>query len=376
LKAVGPRVGARFLLLPATPLLAVWLAAAQASEAPLLVPSNFTFTVASANLPGGSQKYQEPQMRILQALRPDIVAMQEFNATNNTPGALRALVDAAFGTNYFYYRESSTNGSYSIPCGIVSRFPIVAAGSWDDVMLSDRGFAWAQIRLPGGQDLYVVSVHLKYDVAGTRAIEATNLLGLIQTNFPAGAWVILAGDLNAETINERAMVAFRSFFSDEAVPADGAGDPDTNGPRSQRYDYVLPSFSFTNHQAPLQLAGQVFSNGLVFDTRVFATLDALPPAQTDDSAACQHMAVVKAFQADVMLTNWLVVPCPTLTVLSNGWLCWTSQSNLVYTVQTSTHLDTPTGWATAGVATSSTTRFVFCPTNAAAGQRFYRVVCP
>ena len=56
---------------------------------------------------------------------------------------------------------SPLTGSGDIPNGIISRYPIVASGSWVDTVQSqpNRGFAWAQIALPGTNDLYVVSVH-------------------------------------------------------------------------------------------------------------------------------------------------------------------------------------------------------------------------
>ena len=115
--------------------------------------------VMTANLTSGNfQKYETPGLDILKGLKPDVVAIQEFNFSNNTPADFRAMLDATFGTNFSYFRE--TNSGYSIPNGIISRYPIVEAGSWDDSLVPDRGFAWARIALPGTNDLYVVSVHL------------------------------------------------------------------------------------------------------------------------------------------------------------------------------------------------------------------------
>ena len=39
-------------------------------------------------------------------------------------------------------------GSLQIPNGIISRFPIIESGSWDDPVLNNREFAWAHLRLP------------------------------------------------------------------------------------------------------------------------------------------------------------------------------------------------------------------------------------
>src|ERR1051326_4099788 len=122
--------------------------------------TNVTVRVMSANLNGNTQSYQPFAVRIFQGLKPDIVCIQEFNYSNNTPSDIRAMVDAAFGTSYVYFRE--TNSGYNIPNGVISRYPILASGSWADTVQSqpNRGFAWAQINLPGTNDLYVVSVHL------------------------------------------------------------------------------------------------------------------------------------------------------------------------------------------------------------------------
>src|ERR1700743_3603520 len=114
--------------------------------------------IMSANLNGNSQTYEPFALRIFQGLKPDIVAIQEFNYNNNTPADFRSMVDTAFGTDFSYFRES--NAAYSIPNGIISRYPIMNSGSWTDNSVGNRGFAWAQIDLPGTNILFVVSVHL------------------------------------------------------------------------------------------------------------------------------------------------------------------------------------------------------------------------
>src|SRR5437763_9328896 len=82
--------------------------------------TNTVVRIMSANLNGNTQSYQPFAIRIFQGLKPDIVAIQEFNYSNNTPSDFRAMVDMAFGTNFVYFRES--NAGYSIPNGIISRY--------------------------------------------------------------------------------------------------------------------------------------------------------------------------------------------------------------------------------------------------------------
>jgi hypothetical protein len=84
--------------------------------------SNVTVRVVAANLTSGNnQRYETPGLNILTGLKPDVVALQEFNVSNsfglNTPSALSNMVATTFGSNFVYYRESG----YAIPNGIISR---------------------------------------------------------------------------------------------------------------------------------------------------------------------------------------------------------------------------------------------------------------
>jgi endonuclease/exonuclease/phosphatase family metal-dependent hydrolase len=262
-----------------------------------------TVRVMSANLNGNTQSYQPFALRIFQGLKPDIVAIQEFNYLGNTAADFRSMVDTAFGTNFYYLRE--TNASYQIPNGVISRYPIVEGGSWADAEVSNRGFAWAKLALPGTNYLYVVSVHLLSSSSSSRTAEAAAIKSLVQSNFPAGSWVIVAGDFNTDTRSESALSTFGSFLSDQPIPTDAesGGDADTNEPRSKPYDYVLPSFSLTNLLTPCVFPSHSYSNGLVFDTRVYAPLSEVAPILAGDSTNAQHMAVIKDFAFDFGVTN-------------------------------------------------------------------------
>lgn len=282
----------------------------------VLAQSNLTFRVMAANTTSGDfSSYQAPGIRIFQGLKPDIVAIQEFRYNASAADSqLRQLVDTAFGPSFHYYREPYTGGG-DIPNGIVSRWPIVASGSWDDSEAPNRGYAWAQIDLPGTtNDLYVVSVHLLTANASTRNIEATELKGLIQANFPANAWIIVAGDMNTDSRGEAAINTFKTFLSDDPKPHDGTNDEEegTNASRQKPYDYVLPSFSLTNYLVPVTLPSRSFPKGLVFDSRVYSPLSDVTPVLSGDSGApsMQHMAVIKDFTIPV---GELIPNAPAIT---------------------------------------------------------------
>ncbi|MGA2242970.1 MAG: immunoglobulin domain-containing protein [Verrucomicrobiota bacterium] len=260
--------------------------------------SNVNVRIMAANLNGNAQTYLPFAIRIFQGLKPDVVAIQEFNYTStnglevNTPAAFREMLDTAFGTNFVYYRETGFN----IPNGIISRWPILESGSWTDSLVGDRSFAWAHIDLPGTNDLYVVSVHLySSGSASDRNAEAAAIKARIQANFPTNAWVIVAGDFNTTSRSESAISTFTTFLSDRPIPTDFNGDPDTNEPRNKPYDYVLPSFSLTNFETATVFPTHTNSNGLVFDSRVYSDLSDFYPVQSADSGQAQHMAVMKDF---------------------------------------------------------------------------------
>lgn len=253
--------------------------------------------IMSANLNGNTQSYQPFALRIFEGLKPDVVAIQEFNYGGNTDTDFRSMLDTAFGTNFVYYRETG----YNIPNGIISRFPIVAAGSWDDTFVNDRGFAWARIAIPGTNDLYVVSCHLySGGTEADRNNEALAVKSFVAANFPANAWIVVAGDFNTSTRSEDAIGTFKTFLSDSPIPTDSVsgGDPDSNEPRNKPYDYVLPSFNLAASLTSVVFPHYTFPNGLVFDSRVFTAtgaLDDFSPVQQADSGNAQHMAVIKDF---------------------------------------------------------------------------------
>jgi len=290
------------------------------ARAQTVVPTNATVRVMASNLTSGNnQRYETPGLNIVKGLNPDIVAMQEFNVSNqfgiNTTGAFSNMIATTFGTNFVYFRE---NG-HSIPNGVISRYPILVSGSWadSDTGVNDRGFAWAQLDLPGTNDLYVVSVHLKAssgaDNEARRAAEASEIKALISTNFPADAWVIVAGDMNLYAETESAITTFKTFLSDSPVPADQNGGTNTNAGRTERYDRVLPSFSLTNLLVAVAMPSRNYTNGLVFDSRVYTPLSDVPPVVSTDSGASgmQHMGVIKDFRITYYVTNTGVAPVIT-----------------------------------------------------------------
>ncbi|HEX4341784.1 MAG TPA: immunoglobulin domain-containing protein, partial [Verrucomicrobiae bacterium] len=281
-------------------LLAVFLCAFTSANA----QSSFTLRVMAANLNGDVQSYQPFALRIFEGLKPDVVCIQEFDYNGDTDADFRSMVDTAFGTNFVYFRETIGGGG-AIPNGIISRYPIVASGSWTDSEVANRGFAWARIHLPGTNDLYVVSVHLLTTSASERGIESAELKTQMISMFPTNAWMVLAGDFNCGSRTESpGMPTLETFLSDNPIPVDDVGNSDTSINRNHPHDYVMPSFSFTSHEVATVFPHHTYPTGLVFDSRVYSDLTDFAPVQSADSGMAQHMAVMKDF----------LIPVPNSTI--------------------------------------------------------------
>jgi endonuclease/exonuclease/phosphatase family metal-dependent hydrolase len=181
---------------------------------------------------------------------------------------------------------------------VISRFPIAAAGEWDDPVLDNRDFVWARLALPGGRRLWAVSVHLHSRNAATRQASAKALLAHLQRHVPAADPVVLGGDFNTRHFDEPCLATLAArFVRPDPWPACSDGLAGTNAPRNRPYDLVLACPRLHARAVPVQLAGRTFPHGLVFDTRTFPELAKAPPAQLGDSGLpqMQHMAVVRDF---------------------------------------------------------------------------------
>jgi endonuclease/exonuclease/phosphatase family metal-dependent hydrolase len=322
-------------------------------------PKQTIRTVAANITSGNSQTYEDPGTRILQGLDPDIVMLQEFNVgTSSSTAEVRAWVNTAFGANFSYFRETY-NG---IPNGVISRWPIVASGSWDDTTISDRGFAWARIDIPGDKNLWVVSVHLKASSGSSsqRQSQAQQLVAYIKANVPSGDYLLIGGDCNTYSYTEACLGTLGEIVDVSAPrPVDQAGDPDTNSGRSSPYDWVFAEPELDALETPVQIGSLSFANGLVFDSRVFSLLSSVSPVLSTDSAATnmQHMAVVRAFAvpASEMLTVTASSSNTTLIPNSNIVVSGTGTSRTVTVTPVVNQTGTATITITGGDGTSTAT---------------------
>jgi endonuclease/exonuclease/phosphatase family metal-dependent hydrolase len=250
--------------------------------------------VVAGNLTGAGATYDDERgIRIFRGLRPDVALVQELRYGDDSPGAQRAFVDAAFGTTFAFVRGRLANGG-DIPNAVVSRYPIVDSGEWTDPQVQNRTFVWAKIDVPGPRDLVAVSVHLLTTNARDRELEARALAAEV-AKLPAGTLVVLGGDLNTTTRNEAALTELdKAFVTAGPYPVDQAGNANTNTPRSRPYDWVLATPPLDGCRAPVTLGSASFPNGLVFDSRGFTPLaDVAPVGATDSDTPLQHMAVVR-----------------------------------------------------------------------------------
>ncbi|AKJ07541.1 endonuclease/exonuclease/phosphatase family metal-dependent hydrolase [Archangium gephyra] len=250
----------------------------------------------AANISSGNYQSYDPGhgTRIFQGTKPDVVMIQEFNYGDNSATAIRNFVNTAFGSTFYYYREAGAQ----IPNGVISRWPIVASGEWDDPYVTNRDFAWARINIPGPRDLWVVSVHLLTADATTRNNEASNLVSRIKASIPTGDYLAIGGDFNTDTRSESSFSTFAQVVTTGSpYPADRNGNTNTNATRAKPYDHVLVDSDLRAYQTSTVIGSSSFSAGLVVDTRVYSPLSDISPALSTDSGATnmQHMAVIKDF---------------------------------------------------------------------------------
>lgn len=274
----------------------LWDAATpDAADADAGAPDETRVRVVAANLTSGNFQSYDPGhgLRILEALAPDVILIQELNYRDDTQADLRALVDQVCGVTCAWVRGATG----SIPNGVISRWPILESGTWPDDEVGNRGFTWARIDLPGPTDMWAVSVHLLTRNAGVRDDEAAQLVGYVQAQVPLPAYLVIGGDLNTDRRAEAALSTLAAVVRTDDVPVDADGNDNTNASRNKPYDWVLPDAELAAREVPVELGGQRFPEGLVFDTRVFEPLSAVPPAREGDSDApqMQHMAVVRDF---------------------------------------------------------------------------------
>ncbi|MGL5019447.1 MAG: endonuclease/exonuclease/phosphatase family protein, partial [Luteolibacter sp.] len=285
--------------------------------------------IMAANTTSGNLQSYDPGegIRIFQGLDPDIVLIQEFNYQSDTPANFRSFVDTAFGPEFSYFREG---GGEQIPNGVISRYPIIEAGEWNDVQVNNRDFVWARIDIPGDKDLWAVSVHFLTTSSSERNAQATALVALIQANIPAADYLVVGGDFNTNSFTETALNTLSSVVNIIGQPNDQTGDTGTNASRSNPYDQVLPDPDLNPLETAVIISGHGFTypDGLVFDSRVFTPLSAVSPVRSGDSGASgmQHMAVIRDFliptgtgpaEPGGHVTNF--AGTPTTTSISLSW---------------------------------------------------------
>ena len=258
-------------------------------------------TIMAANISSGNFQSYDPGegIRIFRGLDPDVVLIQEFNYQQNTDSQLKTFVEDSFDAGFSFVEEEKTSGQ--LQNGVISRYPILQSGVWDDTDMSNREFVWAQIDVPGEAHLWVVSVHFKASRGSEarRTGQATQLAGYINANVPAADFVVIGGDFNAQNRDEEFLTRLAPVVDVTGPwPVDKNGSGNTNAGRSRPYDWVMVEPDLGALEVPTVLGGRSYANGIVFDSRVFTPLSAVAPVMQGDSGVqgMQHMAVMRTFE--------------------------------------------------------------------------------
>ena len=261
------------------------------------------FRAVAANITSGDHQSYSPGhgIRIFQAIKPDIVMIQEFNmyssSGDDSDANIRKLVDQAFGTEFKYHR-----GRGQIPNGIISRYDIIDSGYWKSNKQSNRDWDWAIIDLPGPKELMVISVHLGTD---TSTQEAPSLMSAMNKKHVADKqnkldyFLMIGGDFNR---NFQGNGSLDDYFNvDVKLPVDQENDETTNKNRKKVLDHLFVDKAFNRFEIPCEIGQHKYYNGHVFDSRVYSKngeLADVKPVQANDSSATnmQHMAVIRDFR--------------------------------------------------------------------------------
>lgn len=248
----------------------------------------------AANLTSGrGQSYDSGNGgRLMQGVAPDIVMIQEFNYGSNSAADLRDFTDTFFSPEHEFVREERS----AIPNGVISRFPIVASGTWRDSTVPNREHFWARIDVPGDRDLWAVSVHLSAGGANNRRQAASELARRLGESIPEGDYLAVGGDFNTGSRSEGAIRALSErLVTSGPFPNDNRGNGNTSASRSKPLDWILFNEALQNMTAPVTIGSNSFPSGLVLDSRIYSPLDEIYPTRRDDSASpsMQHMGVVR-----------------------------------------------------------------------------------
>ncbi len=282
--------------------------------------SQLHIRLQAANISSGN--YQNYDLghgtRIFQGTKPDVVMIQEFNYKTNSASDIREFVDTAFGTEFYY-----SKGTGQIPNGVISKWPVIESGLWDDPYINNRDLDWAILDIPGDKELFVVSVHLHTspasDQVGAAQVIACQIKTIKQQN-PNGYYFIVGGDFNGtSSVSDSGFGKcdgeniFATYpYSDansnpRRFPLDKNGDYATNATGSSHYDFVLVDPTLEQLQIPTEYTNinnssqkLTYPTGLVFDSRIYTQteLDSYfsPVSQSDSGASyMQHMAVTRDF---------------------------------------------------------------------------------
>ena len=267
-----------------------------------------TLRAMAANISTGNKQSYDPGhgIRIFQAVKPDIVMIQEFRYGNNDDASIRKMVNTAFGAEYVYHRGRYLGNEW-IPNGIISNRPIIDSGYWKSNKISNRDWDWALIDLPGTKELLVVSIHLS---ASDNAAEVPSLTSSIQKKISSDKaagleyHVMVGGDFNSASTSNGKNELKNVVYTSVELPVDQNNDDSTNETRSKTLDMLFVDRDLHVQEIPAAIGRYSYEHGHVFDSRVYykrGELGDVPPVQKDDSEGGngimnQHMAVIRDFE--------------------------------------------------------------------------------
>ncbi len=276
---------------------------------------DFNLRLMAANITSGNYQSYDPGdgIRIFKAVHPDVIMIQEMNYKDNSSSDYKELAGKIFNDidcieehRCYYYA-----GTGQVPNGILSKYPIIKHGYWNDPNINNRDLNYAEIDLPGNKDLFVISVHLS--TKGSKQVRPASIIAQNvaqhKIDNPDKYYYAVGGDFNGSSaVSTGGFGKENAFNINDAFPKSESGNYNTSSRRTKHYDWILVDSKLSNIQTSSDFCSESditdckrYHNGLVMDTREYTTDEIhtyFSPARLEDSEAIgmQHMAVIKDFK--------------------------------------------------------------------------------
>ena len=183
----------------------------------------------------------EAQARVIEAQRPDVVALQEVSRGWVVNGSIDMLAWLSQRLDMPYVYGATAGPLWGN--ALLSRYPILESGAEELLpqdLLITRGFVWARLDVGDGQDIWVINTHYHHpeEDNAIRVEQTREVLGFLEGKDRA----VFVGDLNTR-LGEEPLEILRQAGLSDAMDMVGLKPGFTTPPANpqHRIDYIWVS---------------------------------------------------------------------------------------------------------------------------------------